>query len=340
VSIEFTVVISTCNRLSQLQQTLESVFKQTLPCEVIVIDDGSQDETRKYIRSLKQRVVYYRNPLPLGYEASINAGVELARGNWIKFLEPGDRLQSNCLQTFADAIAESPTSAIVAFSDLAGSDLASSDLAGSDCSIGCTLPKIQTKQMGQVFQIDRESIHYLMWLDQLDFGMPQHVAVRRDAFLRSGGWVAGASKYWEALETWTRVAEHGDALLLDRASCKKSLGYLAEGEAHSKSTLSLQERIYPGMAIKHEIYQRMSAKYRDLLSETPEYQSRLQLQRHLVNLTNEGWLPIEPPAAPLHPQHTALALKAWRAEWAQQKTRFSQSISLAHNGGLEWAYIQ
>lgn len=324
MSIEFSVVISACNSLPQLQQTLESVFKQTLPCEIIVIDDGSQDETHKYIRSLKKRVVYYRNPLPLGYEASINAGVELARGNWIKFLEPGDRLHPNGLKTLADAITEFPKAALVAFSDF---------------PTGCTLPETQTKQMGQVFQIDRESIHYLMWLDQLDFGMPQHVAVRRDAFLRSGGWVAGMSKYWEALETWARVVEYGDALLLDLALCHKSLGYLADSEAPPKASLSLQERIYPGMAIKHEIYQRMGAKYRNLLSETPEYQSRLQLQRHLVNLTNEGWLPIEPPAAPLHPQHTALALKAWRSE-AQQKTRFSQSISLAHNGDLEWAYIQ
>lgn len=323
MSIEFTVVISTCNSLPQLQQTLESVFKQTTPCEIIVVDDGSQDETRKYIRSLKKRVVYYRNPLPLGYEESINAGVELAQGNWIKFLEPGDRLHPNCLATLADAIALSPQAALVAFSDLA---------------TGCTLPETQTKQMGTVFQIDRESIHYLMWLNRLQFGMPQQVAVRRDAFLRSGGWVTGMSKYWEALETWARVAQYGDALLLDRAQCRKSLGYLIEGEIQpSRSNLPLQERIYPGMAIEHEIYQLMSAKYQDLLSEAPEHQSRLQLQRHLLNLTNEGWLPIEPPAAPLHPQQTALALKAWRSEWTQQKSRFSQSIALAHNGDLEWA---
>jgi Glycosyl transferase family 2 len=307
VSIEFTIVIPTADRLPELQQTVESILRVPLPCEVIIVDDGSRDGTQKYVRSLKNRVEYYRHPLPLGYAESLNAGVELARGTWIGILEPGDRLLPETLAAMCNAIAQHPQAAIVASHD---------SLTGE-----IVLPNSQTDSDNELFLIPQDRIHSLMWLDRLDIGMPRGVAVRRDAFLRAGGWVSGVSKYWEAIETWARIAQYGDALLLDRPLCE------LKQEAQPQCEPSLPEQIRIGMAIKQVIYHLMGDRERLQLAEVPEYQKRLQLQQNLVGLTKEGWLPIDMPA-PLHPQHSVLALKALRAERSDASRDRAEESSL------------
>ena len=82
------VVITAYNKLSYLKNTLASFNNQTYPknlYEVIVVDDGSSDDTRKYVKSLRKSfcvpLKYFWQP-DKGYRLSKarNEGIKIARG--------------------------------------------------------------------------------------------------------------------------------------------------------------------------------------------------------------------------------------------------------------------
>jgi len=86
------VIIPTYNREAYLREAVESVFSQTLSDLVlIVVDDGSTDGTRPYLRTLtdpRLRLIEHQhcaNPARLR-----NVGLAAARGGWIAFLDSDD----------------------------------------------------------------------------------------------------------------------------------------------------------------------------------------------------------------------------------------------------------
>lgn len=84
------VVIPTYNRGFCVGRAIGSVLQQTRPaCEVIVVDDGSGDDTREVVQSFGAPVEYLFQP-NAGVSAARNAGVQRARGDWIAFLDSDD----------------------------------------------------------------------------------------------------------------------------------------------------------------------------------------------------------------------------------------------------------
>jgi glycosyltransferase involved in cell wall biosynthesis len=93
------VVIPTYNRAANVQNGIKSVLAQTFSdLEVIVVDDGSSDDTGKTLREVfGQRIRYYFQPNQ-GASVARNKGVELARGEWIAFLDSDDLWENNKLE--------------------------------------------------------------------------------------------------------------------------------------------------------------------------------------------------------------------------------------------------
>ena len=86
--IEASIVIPTYNRKSILEKCLEALFNQNYPndkYEIVLINDGSTDETDKMVASLDPpcRLRYVRNNKRLGVPKSRNRGIRLARGKYI-----------------------------------------------------------------------------------------------------------------------------------------------------------------------------------------------------------------------------------------------------------------
>jgi len=84
------VVISTYNRSGFLREAIDSALGQTFPAaEVVVVDDGSTDETRPLLAAYGSRIraVHQSNR---GTARARNAGAALATGEWLAFLDSDD----------------------------------------------------------------------------------------------------------------------------------------------------------------------------------------------------------------------------------------------------------
>jgi glycosyltransferase involved in cell wall biosynthesis len=89
---DVTVVIPTHTRWPLLRRTLGAVLGQEdVDFEVIVVDDGSRDETPRELAALgDQRVRTHRHETPMGVAVARNAGIERARAPWIAFTDDDD----------------------------------------------------------------------------------------------------------------------------------------------------------------------------------------------------------------------------------------------------------
>jgi glycosyltransferase involved in cell wall biosynthesis len=85
------VVIPTYNRAGTVSRAIESVLAQTVTdLEVIVVDDGSSDDTGDVLgQTFGDRIRYYPQANQ-GASVARNKGVEEARGEWIAFLDSDD----------------------------------------------------------------------------------------------------------------------------------------------------------------------------------------------------------------------------------------------------------
>ncbi len=95
---QITVVIPTYNRAGLLGQAVHSVLCQEgVSHEIIVVDDGSTDNTREVVQDLQDRIHYIRQ-VNSGAPAARNTGLKQATGQSIKFLDSDDYLAPGCLQ--------------------------------------------------------------------------------------------------------------------------------------------------------------------------------------------------------------------------------------------------
>lgn len=89
---DFSVVISAYNKAGFLGEAIKSVLAQTCPdFELIIIDDGSTDNTKGIVDSFSDKRIRYYYQENSGLPASArNKGMSLARGKYIALLDADD----------------------------------------------------------------------------------------------------------------------------------------------------------------------------------------------------------------------------------------------------------
>jgi glycosyltransferase involved in cell wall biosynthesis len=93
------VVIPTYNRAGTVPRAIESVLGQTVSdLEVILVDDGSSDDTGKILREMFGDRIRYYPQTNQGASVARNKGVEEARGEWIAFLDSDDLWEKEKLE--------------------------------------------------------------------------------------------------------------------------------------------------------------------------------------------------------------------------------------------------
>jgi glycosyltransferase involved in cell wall biosynthesis len=93
------VVIPTYNRAANVRKGIESVLAQTFTdFEVIVVDDGSSDDTGKILGQIFGDRIRYYTQTNQGASVARNKGIEEARGEWIAFLDSDDLWEPDKLE--------------------------------------------------------------------------------------------------------------------------------------------------------------------------------------------------------------------------------------------------
>ena len=288
-TVSFSIVITTYNRVELLKRAIATAINQTVPCQVIVVDNASTDNTQTYVESLGDEVLYHRNPTNTNHSGAVNAGVERATGTWIKLVDDDDYLAPNCIEAMTKAIQQRPETVIcscqAAQVDTAGQELSRTPITGP----------------GQAFSSPQVDIHYGMFLEVVPFGTPIQVAVRRDAFLKSGGWDLSMTGF-DDIDSWIRVADYGDALFINQC-----LTYRTVWPGGYDQKITLQRRLDTNILIKERIYQHVSPKHQDKLPTLTTIRQYLSLHWMIVALKQKQF-----PTALNFSIPAIFSPKAWR----------------------------
>lgn len=110
------VVIPTYNRADLIKETIYSVLEQTYDkFEIIVVDDGSSDNTKEVVRDIKdERIKYFYQENKGLPAAARNAGLRQSKGEFIAFLDSDDLWKPDKLQKQLNAFKKYPQLLLVA----------------------------------------------------------------------------------------------------------------------------------------------------------------------------------------------------------------------------------
>jgi glycosyltransferase involved in cell wall biosynthesis len=225
-AVSWTVVLPTYKRPAMLKRAIESCIAQTQPCEIIVVDDCSPDDTAAVVGQFPQ-VVYIRNPTNLGHSRTVNLGMERASGSWIKHLDDDDFLHPDCLREMTRVI----TAARIHGHDPKIVSCVSVNVDSGENPLSRT----RTLPIGKAMLIKRQDIVTIMMLDQAPFGTPVQVGHERQAALAVGGWNAQRPIKFlngDESEFWIKVAPQGDAIFMPDALAYRTLWSGNETPSH------------------------------------------------------------------------------------------------------------
>ena len=197
------VIIPAKNAAAYIGETIASALAQDDVTEVIVVDDGSTDDTVAIIGSIRDPRLRLATNDATGVSAARNLGARGARGNWLMFLDADDRLRSGAVATLL-ATAKAAPQAVLVYGDYNTIDSAGRPIGRR------ALLKGRIKPSG----------HVLERLAGGNFIVNGGIMlVRLDAFRAAGGFDVSL-RYCEDWHCWCRLAALGEfayvpKLLLD-----------------------------------------------------------------------------------------------------------------------------
>lgn len=115
-SPRISIVIASYNYGRFLGEAIESALSQTLPpIEVVVVDDGSTDDSREVARRYPVRLIEQGNA---GVSAARNRGAREAKGDFLVFLDADDILEPEYLARAWDALRTAPPNVAYAYTQM------------------------------------------------------------------------------------------------------------------------------------------------------------------------------------------------------------------------------
>jgi len=107
--LKVSVIIPTYNFGNYIEESIDSVLRQTrLPDEIIVIDDGSTDNTSDILRKFTNERIMIIKTVNCGVSAARNTGLDHATGDVIAFLDADDRWLPHMLEKQLQLIQTAP----------------------------------------------------------------------------------------------------------------------------------------------------------------------------------------------------------------------------------------
>lgn len=113
--MEISIIIPVYNRAQLLKRTLRSVVKQSYrPLHVILIDNGSTDNSMELLQRFKQEQETDGFRITVGFEgvsgavSARNRGLDYADTEWVMFFDSDDEMRPELVERYADAICRFP----------------------------------------------------------------------------------------------------------------------------------------------------------------------------------------------------------------------------------------
>jgi len=105
---KFSIIIPTYNRANLLSRAIKSILSQTYQnFELIIINDGSTDDTEKVVSSFdSNKIIYIKHEKNKGAYAGVNTGLQSSRGEFIMLLGDDDELYLDALEFVSSKIEE------------------------------------------------------------------------------------------------------------------------------------------------------------------------------------------------------------------------------------------
>ncbi len=197
--MKISAIIPAYNSAAFIAQAITSILKQSYPVyEIIVVDDGSSDDTLAVIKGLSGNIVYHKQE-NLGPAAARNQGIKMASGQWIAFLDADDQWTPDKIKKQLTILARYPELQLLA-----------GDMAEIDEDNTLLTPSVLAKhQLLAGFQKDqgRPITNALAKLLDKNFIPTGTVLVRRDTLL-AVGMFNETIHYGEDLELWAKIAAY------------------------------------------------------------------------------------------------------------------------------------
>ena len=164
------IIIPAFNAAAYIAEAIESALNQThTAAQVIVVDDGSTDETAAIADRYAEKVSVVRQA-NAGVCAARNLGAQTADAEWLLFLDSDDRLRPHALEILGTRVAEPALGAIYGKSILF---FANNDFSEEHGTAAMQGPAPQAARTA-------------FWKAQL--ATPGAAIIRRDVLERVGGW--------------------------------------------------------------------------------------------------------------------------------------------------------
>jgi hypothetical protein len=191
VAPEVSVVVPTYQRRELVRRAVASVAAQTFEdLEIIVVDDGSTDGTRGALAGFDRRLRYAWQP-NRGVSAARNAGIRLARGAVVAFLDSDDFWLRDHLAVVTEVLARHPDAVLCTTS--------------VRFHVGGRQPPSAAEVVDALPALLVENI----------VGCPSGVAVRREPLLSAGAFDERL-RVMEGWDLWLRLARLGPIATLHR----------------------------------------------------------------------------------------------------------------------------
>ena len=104
------IILPTYNRGTIINKSILSVLEQSyINWELIVVDDGSVDDTEKIINNFEDsRIKYFKTKSNNGVSKARNIGIKMAKYNYIAFQDSDDQWKKDKLQKQVDYLESHP----------------------------------------------------------------------------------------------------------------------------------------------------------------------------------------------------------------------------------------
>jgi glycosyltransferase involved in cell wall biosynthesis len=186
------IVIPAYNHAGFLGEAIRSVLEQDYPeVELIVLDDGSTDNTREVLAAWGSRF-HWESQLNMGQANTLNKGWKLARGQILSYLSADDRLEPGCIRAAVDTLHAWPD-VVLTYCDFDLIDLKSRSIR----------------------TVRTEAFDYRRMVAEFVCTPGPGVFFRRTAFEAAGGWDASLRQMPD-YEYWLRLGLVGRFLRIPR----------------------------------------------------------------------------------------------------------------------------